>query len=743
MSLRATRCCSHCKASCQSEFKQVVNLKMSGLLIYVYNNVDPIISASGKNVRSVVIHNIGNKEIKKIDYVVELCQYKTKCYQCEKTIQCIRNLLDNVNIIRKNEVLAVCEHCKRSNFKNKCKRCLYLLEKFITCRVKQNESRLDAYRSWWCSAKHLLQTFVQNQNIICGNRLSFDESSEAELKKLVSLIKSSSPTTSPCIDNISLQAEFDKSTDSMLEVETNNKVLEMMDDLSICKEVASAEEETPCMCRYFVEHKKDFQPKVSLEMPVIKHMPCPPCAQKKTLTPQISITKPVKKGTKTSPKTISDDRTILRLIKERKTKKKQEKPGEIVLPQIDSLPALPKAKKQVVSEDSESILECAPEHSEPNEMIRGTKIVHLDPHYKMTKPSMEPLVFRKQYNFAIPDDEAIQQMDATPLEDLKEKPSKDTKGIIRYELSNREFIDKGWTKLPTIKIMRKMNIYKMIPAYPQFDWFKNHRKERVLFYDTGEVLAELYENGCGKWFYKNGLIALDFFNSEDINVKQRYIIYGNNDEYKFNTKRPITVLACFDHLGHGIVYDHTGKVRLKYNQSEGIIIDEKIAPPSRWKWHTLNEPPVFENAYIDNKVKVNEVQRNLLSPHLLDTEENEKPINEEMLVIEFENFVKAKAAKMLQQFKPFQIRMKVVKINDFFSLRVIDQANIYILFRTGHISLKLNIGMHLKSDEIIDTEIVEISEVSTPYDSNMSISKSVTEIHKILENANHFYKSRK
>ncbi|XP_038216712.1 uncharacterized protein LOC119835790 [Zerene cesonia] len=721
-----------------------------------------ISNAGGKNIRSVVIHNISNKEIKKFDYVVELCQYKTKCYQCQKTIQCIRNLLDNVNVIRKNEVLAVCEHCKKSNFKNKCKRCLYLLEKFILCRVKQNESRLDAYRTWWCSVKHLLQSLVQTQNI-CGNRLSFDQCSEIELQQLVSLIKSPSPTTSPRIDNVSLDAELEKSSTNALEVENKHTLLEMMDDLTICKEVTSAEEETPCMCRYFVEHKKDFQPKVSLEMPLVKDIPCPPCTQKKSSTPQVCITKTIKKVTKTSAKTISDDRTILRLIKERKTKKKHAKADEIKLPQIDSLPALPQKKKQVVHEDSESILECAPEHSERNEMIRGTKIVHLDPNYKMTKPSIEPLLFRKQYNYAIPYEEPPQQIDATLLEE-KEMPSKvcelrsklkimccDSEwipqsfylGIIRYVLSNREFIDKGWTKLPIIKIMRKMNIYKMIPAYPQFDWFKNHCKERVLFYDSGEVLAEIYENGCGKWFYRNGLIALDYFNSEEINVKQRYIIYGCNDEFKFNTKRPVTVLACFDHLGHGIVFDHTGKVRLKYNQSEGIIIDEKIAPPSRWKWHTLNDPPVLENAYIDNKVKFNQDKRNLLSVHLSDSEENIKPMNEEMLVIEFENFVKAKAAKMLQQFKPFQIRMKVVKINDFFSLRVIDQANIYILYRTGHISLKLNIGMHLKSDEIIDTEIVEISEVSTPYDSDISMSKSVTDIQKILENAKNFYKSRK
>lgn len=60
-----------------------------------------------------------------------------------------------------------------------------------------------------------------------------------------------------------------------------------------------------------------------------------------------------------------------------------------------------------------------------------------------------------------------------------------------------------------------MNIYKMEPANPHFDWFKSHSQKGVLFYDSGEILAEINEKGCGgKWYYKNGSVALDFCYSQ-------------------------------------------------------------------------------------------------------------------------------------------------------------------------------------------------------------------------------------
>ncbi|CAG9132342.1 unnamed protein product [Plutella xylostella] len=90
----------------------------------------------------------------------------------------------------------------------------------------------------------------------------------------------------------------------------------------------------------------------------------------------------------------------------------------------------------------------------------------------------------------------------------------DQKGVIKYSLSDRSFIDKGWTQMPTEKLVRKMNVYRMRPAHPQSGWFDHYRGKGLMQYPTGEKLAEFDEEGRGRWFYRNGRVALDYYDAE-------------------------------------------------------------------------------------------------------------------------------------------------------------------------------------------------------------------------------------
>lgn len=149
--------------------------------------------------------------------------------------------------------------------------------------------------------------------------------------------------------------------------------------------------------------------------------------------------------------------------------------------------------------------------------------------------------------------------------------------------------------------------------------------------------------------------------------------------------------------------------RLKYNQTEGVVLDRSIGPVSHWKWHTLNDPPVLQQVMIDTQMPHKD-------PDIIKLggpgDNKARPDNEEMLAIEFDNFIKEKSKKLTQKFKPFQIKMKALKINESFSLRVLDQATIYLIFRDGSANLKLNIGMILDHKEIVDTDTAEVGEVS-------------------------------
>ncbi|CAG4979347.1 unnamed protein product [Parnassius apollo] len=168
-------------------------------------------------------------------------------------------------------------------------------------------------------------------------------------------------------------------------------------------------------------------------------------------------------------------------------------------------------------------------------------------------------------------------------------------------------------------------------------------------------------------------------------------------------------------------------------------MDRGIGPISHWKWHDLNDPPILQKVMINTQLAVKD-------PDILklDGTEGNTPRrdNEEMLAIEFDNFIKEKSKKLTQKFKPFQITTKALKINEHFSLRVLDQATVYLLFRDGTTNLKLNLGMILDHQEIVDTDTAEVGEVATNMERFPARTDSLAMLQRIVANTQHVEKLR-
>lgn len=49
----------------------------------------------------------------------------------------------------------------------------------------------------------------------------------------------------------------------------------------------------------------------------------------------------------------------------------------------------------------------------------------------------------------------------------------------------------------------------MIHHKQEYNWFDIHRHKEVVFYHTGEKLAEIGDH-YGRWFYRNGKVALQY-----------------------------------------------------------------------------------------------------------------------------------------------------------------------------------------------------------------------------------------
>lgn len=116
--------------------------------------------------------------------------------------------------------------------------------------------------------------------------------------------------------------------------------------------------------------------------------------------------------------------------------------------------------------------------------------------------------------------------------------------------------------------------------------------------------------------------------------------------------------------------------------------------------------------------------------------------NEEMLAIEFDNFIKEKSKKLSQAFKPFQIKMKALKINEHFSLKVLDQATVYLIFRDGSTNLKLNIGMILDHKEIVDTDTADVGDVSNNLERFPARTDSLAKLQRSVAYAQRFERTR-
>ncbi|OWR50484.1 hypothetical protein KGM_203903 [Danaus plexippus plexippus] len=809
--------CKICKHASGDDFKQIAHLKTSGLVIYVYYVDSKQQKAYDEySLNNIILHNTSNKNLKRLDYIMELCQYRTKCFKCKMLIQRIRNAIDETSIINKNEVMGVCDYCKRSNQKHQCQRCQYIIEKFLQNKVAERTNREEQLRLW---ISKIQSSFISlfGENVICKHNNYLENVSKTKFSKLLSLMNSPSSMRQPKIEEF---PQLFGLSEAGLDVNERKKVIEDLvtkfknsfDNNPELDLSTSSSSESECICKYFGKSKTDEdldklsvisapKEKASLNiLPAVKEKETKskittatdenqkqndnkttksmkstkhstdtksqlkerPSKTNKKVEPADTQDQEEKKQRKTQRKDSitpvskkkrnSEYLQMLELLKEKERERNKnmnllKKEKVPTLPEIKDLPVL--NKKAVVKDEnvdsqySESILECKDNRSVTgNKVIRGNKIIHCDPHVRHTEETLQlPMLYNVKIDLTTP--KYIKESSLSTAYEDKNKKQMIVEdgigsGVIRYELSNREFIDKGWTKLPTNKVMRRMNIYKMLPASMSADWFKLFKNSKSLFYDTGEKLAEIYDTGSGRWFYKDGNVALDVQKEKGAEMVRRYIVYSSVEAANVCKNEPITILACFDYLGNGVIYDHKGNVRLKYNQSEGLVLDKNIAPLGRWKWHSLNDPPVLQRVFINTYDKFDNTE------YIEDDSVGAlKPLNEDMIAIELDNFLKEKAHKLLQEFKPFQIRMKIMKLNNFFSLRIIDQTNIFLLFRCDRAFLRINIGMLLKNDEIIDTDIAEVSDVSTPYCNNRPKSPSLINIQKTLNNVRSYYSSSK
>ncbi|XP_026298999.1 uncharacterized protein LOC100577165 isoform X2 [Apis mellifera] len=177
-----------------------------------------------------------------------------------------------------------------------------------------------------------------------------------------------------------------------------------------------------------------------------------------------------------------------------------------------------------------------------------------------------------------------------------EKPIEDT--TIKYQLSNPLYVKLGWTMLPVSKIMRKVIEYQTNPAKPHLDWFKKYRLERRLYYNDKRVFMNFSGSRSAEIYYPNGSLAIKFSGPPERDYDM-YTVFSPGGKDFMGVKRRPQIIAVFDTMGNGAVFDEEGGTRISFNQIGGVWKDNPTGIPLTWRWDIYEKTPILENVYVE------------------------------------------------------------------------------------------------------------------------------------------------
>ncbi|PBC27518.1 hypothetical protein APICC_08441 [Apis cerana cerana] len=290
-----------------------------------------------------------------------------------------------------------------------------------------------------------------------------------------------------------------------------------------------------------------------------------------------------------------------------------------------------------------------------------------------------------------------------------EKPIEET--TIKYQLSNPLFVKLGWTVLPVSKIMRKVIEYQTNPAKPHLD--------------------------CpgGKDF--------------------------------MGVKRKSQIIAVFDTMGNGAVFDEEGKTRISFNQIGGVWQDNPTGIPLTWRWDIFERTPILESVYVEKSAAHLEkyfysptmkmFRSNKASTPSLVSRTKEKKTEDAKPVVEEEYYEeKEEEEEKAQEVETEQIYSSdacylkpiFVQMNDYMSLKILNRRTVTLRFLANTKNVRIELGTILNLTKEVGFYFVDMrvkfSLLKCKFDDPIHIrpDSSVYNIYKELEKIKKVAKQR-
>ncbi|KAL1140806.1 hypothetical protein AAG570_000734 [Ranatra chinensis] len=153
--------------------------------------------------------------------------------------------------------------------------------------------------------------------------------------------------------------------------------------------------------------------------------------------------------------------------------------------------------------------------------------------------------------------------------------------VIRYKLSSLENIMNGLTAPPESLEMTRLYTFEAESSEKKFSCFRTREREETRYYREGSLALRFEIDGTGMIFYPNGQPAIII---SDSRIGRRLLILSQSGKDSTGAFKKAVPIGLFDSKGNGVIYDICGKIRMNYDQAEGVLYDSACGLPVRWKW---------------------------------------------------------------------------------------------------------------------------------------------------------------
>lgn len=286
--------------------------------------------------------------------------------------------------------------------------------------------------------------------------------------------------------------------------------------------------------------------------------------------------------------------------------------------------------------------------------------------------------------------------------------------MIQYVLSDRKFLQLGWTIKPTDKSQSRLVIFKALPANPQTYVFRDHEHKETKHYDSGKVAISMELDGTGRINYPEGSPAVVITKHEKC---KRLVIHSNpKKDPLVKESFHATILGIFDSFGNAEVYDSKGNKVLCYNQLEGFYKNSIKNTTYKWKWNayeTLKQRQIKEilNSMVEdvNKSASPKNRQESKLTILSGSVGSKKPVMEKKTTVDriYESVVAelpqptATKSAVKNDMLPTNFKSIILKINQEMTLRINGQDKVCVTYVSEKCFYKIDIGL------VIDPDIVE------------------------------------